>query len=65
MREDEDLPDAVKFQQLKNSLLELARSAILESLATASNYRAAIDLLHQRHAKAALINRTSINEMFK
>ena len=48
--EDEDLPDAVKFQYLKKSLLEPAKSVILGFKMTASNYRAAVELLHQRFA---------------
>ena len=62
---DDDLPDAVKFQYLKNSLLEPAKSVISGFRVTAANYKAAVDLLHQRYAKPALIKRAHINEILK
>ncbi|XP_065058043.1 uncharacterized protein LOC135685879 [Rhopilema esculentum] len=63
--DDEDLPDAVKFQYLKKSLLEPAKSVISGFKMTASNYRAAVELLHQRFAKPTVIKRAHINEMLK
>ena len=61
--QDEDLPDAVKFQYLKKSLLEPAKSVISGFKITAANYRAAVDLLRERYAKPTLIKRAHINEM--
>ena len=63
--DDEDLPDAVKFQYLKKSLLEPAKSVISGFKMTASNYRAAVELLHQRFAKPTVIKRAHVNEMLK
>ena len=61
--QDEDLPDAVKFQYLRKSLLEPARSVISGFQITASNYRAAVELLQQRYAKPYLIKRAHMNAM--
>ena len=62
---DDDLPDAVKRQYLKNSLLEPAKSVISGFRVTAANYKAAVDLLHQRYAKPALITRAPSNKILK
>ena len=63
VEDNEDLSDAVKFQYLRKSLLEPARSVVSGFKITGENYRAAIDLLKQRYARPALIKRAHINEM--
>ena len=62
---DEDLPDAVKFQYLKKSLLEPARSVVSGFQMTGLNYRAAVELLQNRYAKPAVIRRAHINKLLK
>ena len=61
--QDEDLPEAVKYQYLKKSLLEPASSVISGFKITGSNYRAAVGLLHQHYAILTLIKRAHIDEL--
>ena len=63
IEQDEDLPDAVKFQYLKKSLLEPAKSDISRFKITVTNYKAVVDLLGERYAKPTLIKPAHINEM--
>ena len=63
VEDNEDLSEAVKFQYLRKSLLEPARSVVSGFKITGENYQSAIDLLKQRYARPALIKRAHINEM--
>ncbi len=60
---DEELPDAVKFQYLRKSLEEPAKSVISGFKITAANYKAAVKLLQERYARPAVIKRAHINEL--
>eukprot|EP00112_Aurelia_sp_Birch-Aquarium-sp1_P026471 Seg940.2 transcript_id=Seg940.2/GoldUCD/mRNA.D3Y31 product="hypothetical protein" protein_id=Seg940.2/GoldUCD/D3Y31 len=52
-----ELPDAMKFQYLKKSLLEPAKQVVSGFKVTGESYREAIELLKERFAKPALIRR--------
>ena len=63
MEDNEDLSDDVKFQYLRKSLLEPARSVVSGFKITGENYQAAIDSLKQCNARPVLLKRAHINEM--